>query len=100
MLVFFLTHTAGEDFVPDNRNFIFPPSTTGSRVCNSFEILDDFILENPEQFNVDLILPSFIGLSPGVNEEACVVIEDDERGKAVLEISRIMQCTLRHLISP
>ena len=83
MLAFFHT-SADEDFVPDNQNIVLPRSTTGSRVCTSFEVIDDLILENPEQFNVRVILPGFIGLLPGVNKEACVFIEDDEDGKAVL----------------
>ena len=75
-------HTADADFVPASRNITFPPSPTGSRVCTSFGIINDAIaFENPEQFNVELILPSNVSL--GGNSEAWVTIIDDD-GKAVV----------------
>ena len=68
--------TAGDDFIPAVQAITFPSSPAGSRVCTSFEIIDEIAVENPEQFNVELILPS--NVSPGDNSEACVTIIDDD----------------------
>ena len=82
------TRAAGVDFIPENQGITFPASRTGSRVCTSIGIIDDIFPENfVEQFNVEVILPSFVGLSPGENEEVCVTITDDDQCKAIIEMS-------------
>ena len=46
-------YPAGEDFTPATRTITFPPSSTPTRVCTSFDITNDTIgLEGNEMFTV------------------------------------------------
>lgn len=76
------------DFLPVNVNITIPSeSESGTFFCFSVTIVDDAVLENMEDFtlNVESLSPNLLGVERG-GEQAKVYIRDNERKNSSLSV--------------
>ena len=74
-----LDTAAGEDYVVETMQIVFPANPVGTTRCTSFTIIDDDIaLEGTETFNVVYNIVSPPGAMRGPIEEAWVDIIDND----------------------
>ena len=73
----FRTNVESEDFVAATNQVTFPASSSSSRQCTSFTIIDDNVaIEGPETFVAVLNLPPTV--QPGQIIETVITILDDD----------------------
>ena len=84
---------AGEDFIVPAANELKLEFRAGEECqCVTFEIVDDEMLEQTENFYVDLVSEF-----PEIETDTCeVVIEDDDGSKTVLSLSLSLSLTHTH----
>ncbi len=70
---------ASDDYVTSVSPITFPAHSTDAQ-CANFIVIDDDILENPEEFVIELrIIASTSQVTAGTNRTLTVVISDNDR---------------------